>query len=60
MSDACLETATQAWACDPGAQGCGAWARGKEPIGNREVPRARNQRHTCVAELNHAPNLQWD
>ncbi len=37
-----------------------AWARAQERVGNRQVPRARDQRHTLLAELNHAPNPRWN
>lgn len=36
-----------------------AWARAHERVGNRDVPRARDQRHTLLAELNYAPNPRW-
>jgi hypothetical protein len=36
-----------------------AWARAVERVGNREVPRARDQRHTLQIELNYAPNPRW-
>lgn len=36
-----------------------ALARAQERIGNREVPRARDQRHTLLAELTYVPNPRW-
>jgi hypothetical protein len=37
-----------------------AWARAVERVGNREVPRARDQRHTLQIELSYAPNPRWN
>lgn len=37
-----------------------AWARAEERVGSRDLPRARDQRHTLLAEVTYAPNPRWN
>lgn len=37
-----------------------AWARARERVGDRDIPRARDQRHTLLAEVTYAPNPRWN